>query len=73
MIDYERLREGIEDTTLIPLDTERLLSSAIEEGEFIRTSIKGVVTMIFNKDYECVECYGETITEQPPNVECEEL
>ncbi|MEA4956860.1 MAG: hypothetical protein VB038_03965 [Methanobrevibacter sp.] len=50
-----------------------MLSSAIEEGEFIKTSIKGVVTMIFNKDYECVECYGETITEQPPNMECEEL
>ena len=70
MIDYERLKQGILNTSDLPLDVERLLSSAIMEGEFIEVNIKGVITMIFNKDYECVECYGKTITVDIEDNEC---
>ena len=71
MIDNDLLKMNIEANSEIELNINELLVSAEEIDEnHIRVTNKEV-TMIFNKDYEMVECYGNTITVEPEINECE--
>ncbi|WP_042701341.1 hypothetical protein [Methanobrevibacter arboriphilus] len=73
MIATEKLRQGIEANSEVELKIDELLASAMFfQEDFIKVNNKEV-TMIFNKEYECVECYGEVITVEIDSNECEEV
>jgi hypothetical protein len=73
IIDYERLRSAIENSSEVELNIEELLSSAvIYREEYIKVKNKDLF-MLFNSDYELVECAGNVITIKSETNECEEL
>ncbi len=58
-IDYDSLKINIESNSEVELNINELLSSAeIYKDDFIRVRNEEV-TMIFDENYELVECYGE--------------
>ncbi len=58
-IDYDLLKINIEANSEVELNINELLVSAeVYKDDFIRVR-NNEVTMIFDEDYELVECYGE--------------
>lgn len=62
IIDYERLKNAIEDSSEVELNLEELSASAeIYREEYIKVKNKELF-MIFNNEYELVECAGNATT-----------
>jgi len=63
-IDFDLLRLNIENNSSVELNIEELLNSAkVFDSDFIRVSNRQVA-MIFSKDYELLECFGDVVTEE---------
>lgn len=73
IIGYERLKSAIENSSEEKLDIEELSASAeIYREDYIKVKNKDLF-MIFNNDYELVECAGNVIIEPSENNECKEI
>lgn len=69
-IDYEKLKNGIEYSSELEFNIEELLRSAeIYREDFVKVKNKDLF-MIFNNDYELVECAGNSTNISDTN-ECE--
>jgi hypothetical protein len=73
IIDYERLKSAIENSSEVKLNLEELSASAeIYREDFVKVKNKDLF-MIFNNEYELIECAGNVITTEAEKIECEEL
>ena len=63
-INHDLLRINIQSSSAEELNIDELIASAkIHNDTMIIVSNKQV-SMIFNSDYELVECYGNAVTEE---------